>query len=193
MIESSPTDAEAAVTQDTDQPGVAVGFEQFMREQRTALVNFLARRTATREDAEDAAQESLTKLMRYKNSQPSVWKPLLYRIARNVAIDLRRYVRARPAGANSVESSEYLNELPSEEATPDQCLQHEQELAQMREVIMSLSPRCREVFLLNRMQGMTFVAIAQHLQISPRAVEKHVAKALVALRQRVGKPGSHPL
>jgi len=43
------------------------------------------------------------------------------------------------------------------------------------------------VFLLNRIQGMSFVEVARHLGISTKGVEKHVARALKLLRQGMGE------
>ena len=191
MARLTDIDWQAADAKPQTETSGGAGFEGFLREQRSALVKFLSRRTSSREDAEDAAQESLTKLLRYKAAQPAVWKPLLYRIARNVAVDLTRSARTRPdiqRGAGGA-----LDDLASEEPTPDQSVEHQQRLDLLRDAILTLPPRCREVYLLNRMQGMSFVQIARHLGISTQAVEKHVAKALVDLRSRVGNRVAGPL
>jgi RNA polymerase sigma-70 factor (ECF subfamily) len=166
-------------------------FQQFLAEHRGVLVNFLARRTSTREDAEDAAQESFVRLLRYQATRPSLWKPLLFRIARNVAIDQSR--RAQTHLSHQHEPlTEVTHAIASTEALPDQRLEQEEELAALRALILTLPPRCREVFLLNRIQCMSFVEIARHLEISTRAVEKHVARALKVLRQGIGRGGGGP-
>src|SRR3546814_16814701 len=60
------------------------GFEAFSREQQPALLQFLRLRT-TEEDARDIAQESLTRLLRYRDLAPaSAWRPLRYRIDRHL-------------------------------------------------------------------------------------------------------------
>src|SRR3546814_18116302 len=60
------------------------------------LVQFLRQRTVTEQDAEDAAQESLARLLRYRESEPArAWKPLLFRIATNVAHDHLRQTRTQ--------------------------------------------------------------------------------------------------
>ncbi len=43
---------------------------------------------------------------------------------------------------------------------------------------MALSPRRREVFLLNRLEGYSFPQIAEQLGISLSMVEKHAAQAV---------------
>jgi RNA polymerase sigma-70 factor (ECF subfamily) len=45
----------------------------------------------------------------------------------------------------------------------------------------ALSPRRREVFLLNRVEGYSFPQIAAHLGITLSMVEKHAAKAVLFL------------
>src|SRR3546814_13220171 len=53
---------------------------------------------ANEEDARDIAQESLTRLLRYRETEPaSSWKPLLYRIATNVMGEQFRRASARQA------------------------------------------------------------------------------------------------
>ena len=51
----------------------------------------------------------------------------------------------------------------------------------MRLGLANLSPRQREVFLLNRVEGYSFVQIAQQLRLSMSMVEKHAAKAILAM------------
>jgi RNA polymerase sigma factor (sigma-70 family) len=51
----------------------------------------------------------------------------------------------------------------------------------MRSGLANLSPRQREVFLLNRVEGYSFAQIAQQLGLSMSMVEKHAAKAVLAM------------
>jgi RNA polymerase sigma-70 factor (ECF subfamily) len=52
--------------------------------------------------------------------------------------------------------------------------------------IASLSEAQRTAFLLNRIEGMKYVEIAEHLQISVKAVEKRIHHALLVLREEIG-------
>lgn len=164
-------------------------FERFLAEQREALVGFLRHRTASEADAQDAAQESMVRLMRYRGQQPAeAWKPLLYRIAINVAHDQARRQRSRHSEAHQP-LDEGDNELQAEQPTHEQRVADQQELALIRELILRLPTRCRQVYLLNRIDGMSYSEIARHCGISVKAVEKHVAKALAALRKGLGGRG----
>src|SRR3546814_5485086 len=78
-----------------DEPCADVcGFEAFSREQYGGLLQFVRRRMANEEDARDIAQESLTRLLRYRETEPaSSWKPLLYRRSEEHTSELQSLMR----------------------------------------------------------------------------------------------------
>lgn len=49
-------------------------------------------------------------------------------------------------------------------------------------IIEKLPPKCKLVYQLSRDEGMTYAEIANHLNVSVKAVEKHITKALKTLR-----------
>lgn len=71
-------------------------------------------------------------------------------------------------------------------------LAEEDERQVLLRAILRLPPRLRDVFLLHRMAGMTYPEIALHLGMTPKAVERSLAAALVRLRKAVplGNPTS---
>src|SRR3546814_3388299 len=72
-----------AVAEATESP-LDERFEGFLRDEREALLKFLRTRLPTEEDAQDAVQESLIRMIRYRDSEPlEAWKRLLYRIGVN--------------------------------------------------------------------------------------------------------------
>jgi RNA polymerase sigma factor (sigma-70 family) len=54
---------------------------------------------------------------------------------------------------------------------------------QLLEVIAELPEGAREVFMLNRMDGLKYREIAEMLGISQKAVEKRMHRALTTLRE----------
>lgn len=161
-------------------------FELFLGEARQPLVNFLRSHGASQEDAQDIAQESLYKLTRYREMPLHALKPLLYRIALNNLCDIRRResLQRRTAAVSAPE----LLDLPVEALQPEQWAEHREELARVRDAILRLPERCREVYLLNRIDGMSYSQISAHQGISVKAVEKHVSRALTLLRQFLSPP-----
>ncbi|MFC5524252.1 RNA polymerase sigma factor [Rhodanobacter ginsengisoli] len=159
-------------------------FEAFVRIQREGLVRFLRRRTPLEEDAQDLAQESLARLIRYRGHAPTAWASLLYRIAINALNDrLRRAHTHREARHTTLDSD--LAELASSEPSHEQRIATQQELAVLQHVLLGLPLRCRQIYLLNRIEGMSYTEIADHCGISVKAVEKHISKALKLLRARL--------
>ncbi len=162
------------------------GFDGFLDQHREALVRFLRTRLPSEEDAQDAAQESLVRLMRYRGSaSPREWKPLLYRIAVNVAYSQQRQALTHHDAAH-VPYEESLAHLPAPSPAPDEQAARQQALARIGRIIRGLSPRCQEVYVLNRIEGMSYSQIADYCGISPKAVEKQMTKALGILRERLG-------
>lgn len=58
----------------------------------------------------------------------------------------------------------------------------QQRLTAVQAVIDGLPPRCREVFWLCRIEGLTQPEIARRLDITLNAVERHLMRALIDLR-----------
>jgi RNA polymerase sigma-70 factor (ECF subfamily) len=149
-----------------------------IRANHQSILRFLRRRGATREDALDMAQESYVRFLRYEGTT-SIQSPsaMLFRIAGNVAADhgraaaLHRRVRSYDAGW-------YDGEIVSESPSPERELAAEQIIAAVRSAVAALSPQCRNVFLLSRVDGLTYSEIAARCRISVKTVEKHVSHAL---------------
>ncbi len=159
----------------------AADFGAFLREQRAALAGFLRRRLPTEEDAEDVAQESLIRMLRYGESQPpQAWKPLLYRVATNAACD---HARSRVSHHSSEHVSLESEEIISQALQPEQAAEREQALSILGGAILQLSPRCRQVFLLHRMEGLTYGEIGTRLGISESMVQKYISRAIVTLSE----------
>lgn len=166
-------------------------FDGFIHEQYGELLRFLRRRTGGSQDAEDVAQESVFKLLRYRESASvSDWRRLLYRIAVNSAHDRFRDSRRHRAIAQAV--AEVRQVIPPERL-PDEVAAHQQRLARLRVAILRLPPKRQRVCLLRFAQGLTNAQIARHCGISVKTVEKHLTKGLAALRREVGDSAADPL
>ena len=101
-------------------------------------------------------------------------RAFLFRVASNLAIDLlrRRYTRSTYE-VTDVVSEEIV--CPVERAIDAQ-------VQVLRQAIVELPAKCREVFLLHKTQHLTYSEIAARLRISKSAVEKHMSKALAFCR-----------
>lgn len=163
----------------------AGSFQSFFEAHRPALVAFLRRRTPNEADAEELAQESYVRLLAYGygESRPRpVWRALLYRIAANLAIS---HFRMRAVRQMDCQRGLEGLDLASEEPSQERMVVAQQELEQVRRALSALPTKCRKVFLLSRVHHKSYPEIARLCGISVKMVEKHMSKALAALRHAV--------
>lgn len=52
--------------------------------------------------------------------------------------------------------------------------------------IQNLPPKCREIFMLSRKEGLTNLEISNYLDVSVKTVESHITKAFRLLRKKLG-------
>ena len=57
---------------------------------------------------------------------------------------------------------------------------------QVNQILESLPPRCREVFVLSRLKGLRNREIADLMGISEQAVKNQISKALRVFRKEIG-------
>lgn len=169
------------------EPGqeVALSVDQAFHRYHDGLVRFLRRRLHDEEEAADIAQETYARLAQSYQGQldARTASSLIYRIAINVANDLSRRRKTHYAAEHC---SADLVVLVSEEPSQERQVYARQQLDVLYAAIEGLPPRCQQVFLLNRIDRMTYARIAQHCGISTKMVEKHMTKALAILRDKVG-------
>src|SRR3569833_2711829 len=131
---------------------------------RVALLRFLHRRLNNTALAEDLAQETW---LRAANAQCSttIDNPLgfLFRIAANLALDHQRHVAHR---IELAETPAVAEAVPDPQPSPETVALHRSEFARLLRVVEGLSPRCREVFILGKFEGLSLADIAARLNIS---------------------------
>jgi RNA polymerase sigma-70 factor (ECF subfamily) len=152
-------------------------------EHREALLRFLHRKLRNLALAEDLAQETW---LRAANAQSTstIENPrgFLFRIASNLALDHQRHASHRielPAVAAVAEA------VPDRQPSPETVTLYRSELDRLVRVVDGLSPRCREVFVLGKFEGMSLAEIAQRLGISRNTVVTHMVNALAAIEREM--------
>ena len=150
---------------------------------RPALLRYFRRHLDNDSDAEDLAQEALLRLLRSPVS-PENTEAYLLRIASNLLRDRLRRDRSHCVAQHEPLDSA-LHDRPTEEPGSDCVYEGRARLDRFLAALDELPPRCRQVFLLQRYEGLTYTAIAKRLQISVSAVEKHMMRALLFFQARL--------
>lgn len=70
----------------------------------------------------------------------------------------------------------------AESQSPDHILEMKELDEKLQKTISGLPEKCRVVYLMNRIDNLTYGQIAENLQVSVKSVEKQMSKALSVLR-----------
>ncbi len=105
-------------------------------------------------------------------------KNYIYKIAYHQFVDNYR---------KSKEHLNYLDEV--QKSALDYFIEKDDEYINKKNAIVlneiqNLSPKCKEVFLLNKKHGLKYREVAEELNISIKTVEIHISKALKKIRTR---------
>lgn len=146
------------------------------------LLNFLSRKVADRSVAADLTQETYARIYAAQASGTAIsnGRALLYQTARNLAIDHQRHNLVRD-GVEMLSTDEEPVEVAGPVGLePEAALSSQQGILSLVAAIDGLPLRCREAFMLNRFEGMTYPQVAERMGISTKAVEQHIKHALDA-------------
>lgn len=128
--------------------------------------------------AEDIVQNVFIKVweQRARLKSDHAIKSFLYKLAYNEFIDLYR----KNQSLFSLEKTYYdaLNSVVLE----DDHESFQRILKVVNKEIESLPPKCKEVFILSKKEGLTNIEIAEHLEVSIKTVEAQITKAFSILR-----------
>lgn len=147
---------------------------QLFAAERGRVIGLINRIVGCRETAEDLAQDALLRLWD-RPVQPED-RSLLFRTAQNLAIDHVRAERVRTDYRQNRQGAvaEVLDESPQPEAAAAAA----QEFGLLTDALQDLPERTRRIFLLNRVDGLSYAVIARQLGLSVSTVEKEMMRAL---------------
>lgn len=157
-----------------------VWFEEHVLVHSAALHRYLLRLSRSEDAAKDIGQEAFAKVFAYENYE-SIDNPraFLFRVAHNAFIQTYRKQRNSPI--DTVEDFDRLSVKDMCVSAEDQ-LVSKQRLAAFGEAIDLLPPKARRVFIMRKVFGLSHKEISEALNLSPKTIEKHVAKGLKRCR-----------
>tara|TARA_R110002096_G_scaffold342427_1_gene535422 strand:+ start:351 stop:944 length:594 start_codon:yes stop_codon:yes gene_type:complete len=157
-----------------------------------ALKKYLTRFFSRPQDIDDVAQETFLKAFASEaKSEIRTPKSFLFKVAKHTA--LNEIARKANSTTEYIEDSANSNVLEDEaQVGAEQEFDSKQKLIVFSKAVASLSPNCRRVFLLRKMDGLKVKEIARKLDISVSGVEKHIATGLVKCSQYFREQGYDP-
>lgn len=147
---------------------------------RAPLVRYFQRRGLNLEAAEDATHEVFLRVSRIDQSGINNREAYLFTIAASVIVDQARRARSRHEQAHRP-----LDDfLPGDEPSPARIFEGREALERLAVILDELPDRTREIFLLNRLDGLSYTQLATRYDLSVKSIEKRMSRALAHLRSR---------
>ncbi len=174
------------------QKGREGALEQLYERHYHAILMFILRLVQNRDLAEDLAQETF---LRIYNNRCS-WEPRskftswLYRIARNLCIDEKRRYWNRLVHMDSQfndyresNPSSFLENVEDQNGDARNAFSSKIDEETIKKAINQLSEEQREVIILNKYQGLSYIEIAEILGATPESIKQRAYRAHLKLRQ----------
>ena len=160
-------------------------FDDLVDDTRATLTTWVSRYAKSYEDAEEITQEAYARVftaLRDKNIEDHTPVALLYTTATNIALSRIRHNQVIVKTTLAVTVSE---ELRTASRSTEHKVDDRQKMQQLLLAVNKLPPKCRSVFLLRMIDGLSQVAIAEELGISVSTVEKHLSRGLKLCRSEI--------
>ena len=158
-------------------------------ESHSVLRRFLSRFFSDEHDVEDAAQEAFLRAY-VAEQQRTIEQPrrYLFRIAKNVALStLTRKSR---------QITEYLEEsspstVVESDASAELELEARESFGLICEAVAKLPEKCRQVYLLRKVHGLSHKEIAERMSLTVSSVEKYLLRGVRETRAFVERREGH--
>ena len=142
------------------------------------------------DDAEDAMQEALLKTYRYvgRISEPTAFRPWLYRTVRNACLMSRRKKVGEPARLQSIDDlfpgveGPIRMDLPHPGRNPEQLADNAGLRLRLRKALRALPAPYRAIVFLREMEGLSTREVATAMGISEDNVKARLHRARIALQ-----------
>lgn len=160
--------------------------ESLVREQARLVYRISYAVLRSRDDAEDAVQETFVRVLRYSRrlagvSNPKAW---LAQMAWRVAIDKSKRQRRRNEVPLETEAAS-AEEIVSPDASAENALHDERIGAELEKVIAALPRKLREPLILSAIEEMSPREVSAVLGINESAVRSRVFRARQILREKL--------
>lgn len=153
---------------------------------RPALLRYLSAQGATAEEAEDVVQDLGLKLTSDPPAEVGQPRAYLYRMAHNRFLLHRRSVARRQTREHAWNEAR-AGTLPDVDPAPsvEDHIAARQQLERLKVALAQLPDRTRGIFRRFRIEGVPRKQIAEEQGISVSAVEKHLARAYLAIATEI--------
>lgn len=140
-----------------------------------------------RDDALDAVQDAMLRMLAYRDKPAGEWSPLFWSILRRRVVDLQRRRSFRLRFWRSSDEAGTEHDIDWADPGPGPAQAHEQrdQYAALVRALRELPARQREAFTLRVLQQLDGATTAAAMGCSEGAVKTHLSRARQALQQHL--------
>ena len=167
--------------------GKEEAFAYVFRMYYSPLLNYAGRILKDVEAANDVVQECFCRLYERRRElrKELQVRPYLYKSVYNACMDAIKHQKVESNYINQELLDFYFSKVV-ETPEAEQALLDEDLKGAIQDAINKLPERCREIFVLSKVDGLSNKQIAEQLNISMKTVEAQMTTAVVRLRKELG-------
>jgi RNA polymerase sigma-70 factor (ECF subfamily) len=171
-------------------PNQKTSFEKIYSIYYPKLVRFSREYILSTHDAENIVQDCFVHIWEQRDNLPAIKNinAYLFRLVKNKCVDYLRHkitVESKKRELQDIHLKEFEYKLLSIEAFDDASMSDEEIERIIHNAIDSLPEKCKEIFVLSKLNGMKYEEIAAQLKISKNTVRNQVSIALEKMRHEL--------
>ncbi|WP_166210229.1 RNA polymerase sigma factor [Cognatiluteimonas telluris] len=168
-------------------PDAPVTLERFLADISARAFRFAELGLRHRDDALDAVQDAMIRMLGYRERAPDEWTPLFWSILRRRIVDLQRRRSFRLRWLQGASDRDGDRDIDWADGSPDPARQHDQRQAYTRlaDALAALPRRQREAFGLRVLEELDVADTARAMGCSEGSVKTHLSRAREALRRQL--------
>lgn len=140
------------------------------------LLRFLRRNWRNQGEVLDLLQDVYVRVYEAAaREHPRAVKPFLFATARNLMVDRLRQMNV--VSFEAVADFDRLNVI-DDEPSPERQASAREELRQLQKAVDELPPRCRQIVILRKVEGISQREVARRLGVTEEAVESQIGRAM---------------
>lgn len=147
-----------------------------------ALRSYLQHRLGDGHTASDLVQDAFLNVLERPDTRIHDIRAYLYAIARNLLLNHRKQEARRRTETRAPEA---FTQMAADQPSPEDVVDSRLQLERLHALVRELPLRTQEVFVLNRIEGLTHAQVARQLRLSESAVQKHLALAIAHMTRRL--------
>ncbi len=156
-------------------------FEITFKDYFNPLVNFVNRYLNDFEDSREVVQNTFIKIWKQKDEIiiKTSAKSYLYQVTRNTMIDFVRNQKNKKASDLTEQLMASIEDVTEEQLDPYIVRQA------VEYAMKDMKDKSKEIFVMNKFEGLTYEEIADYLNISKRSVEDNIYRVSQQIKERL--------